>query len=145
MQATGSGMAQLAAEAGLTMRRPPFRTNSRRALEAAEFVRERGKFDEYHLALFKAYFEDNLNIGQISVLRDIVSRIGLDPDELEEALQTGIYAERVQADIDESRELGITGVPAFIIGRRLVVGAQPYSVFKRAAELAIEDRKALSR
>lgn len=140
MHAGGQASQRLAAEAGLVMRRPPFRTNSRRALESAEYAREHGRFDDYHLALFKAYWEDNLNIGQIPVLRQVAERVGLDPDGLEAALCDGRYAQAVEADLEESRQLGITGVPAFIIGRYLVVGAQPYSVFKRAAELALADR-----
>jgi len=44
----------------------------------------------------------------------------------------------VQADLDEARALGISGVPAMIFGERLLVsGAQPVDVLRRAADQCI--------
>ena len=80
---------RLSERAGLQMRRPPFIACSRPALEAAEYAKTQGCFDQFHLAVFKAYFEDCRNIGQRSVLRDIAERSGLDVDELERCLDEG--------------------------------------------------------
>ena len=64
-----------------------------------------------------------------------VSQIGLDGDELREAIATSRY----DAVIDENRRIassaGIDAIPAHIFGRRfLVLGAQPYEVLKQVVD-----------
>lgn len=54
------------------------------------------------------------------------------------AVQSGAHQAEVQADLDEARALGISGVPAMIFGERLLVsGAQPVDVLRRAADQCI--------
>jgi len=127
---------KLADEIGLKMKRPPFIASSRPALEAAEYAREKGKFDQFHLAVFKAYWEEGKNIGLRSVLHEIAEGCGLDWGELERRLDEKRYAERIDKENAEAGTMGITGIPAYIIGDYLVVGAQPYQNFRRALELA---------
>ncbi len=126
---------ELAEAISLPMIRPSFLASSRPALEAAEFAKEQGKFEEFHLAVFKAYWEDGRNIGLRSVLRDIAIECGLDADEMEKSLVEGRYAEEVDRQNEEARQMGINGIPAYIIGRYFVEGAQPYEVFQRAISL----------
>ena len=122
----------LSEELGLRMTRPSFIACSRPALEVAEYAKEHDSFDKLHLAIFKAYWEDSRNIGLRSVLRDIAERCGLDGDELELCLDEGWYVQRIERQNEEARELGINGVPAYVIGRNIVEGAQPYEIFQRA-------------
>ncbi len=129
------GARQLSEEIGLKMKRPTFIACSRPALESAEYAKEQGKFDEFHLAVFKAYWEDNRNIGLRDVLRDIAGSCGLDADELERCLDERIYADRIDVQNLEARELGINGVPAYVIRGRIIEGAQPYEVFQHAVSL----------
>jgi predicted DsbA family dithiol-disulfide isomerase len=109
--------------------------NSRRALGAAEFARERGKFDEMHHALFKAHWEGTGRLEDLDDLVRIGTGIGLDADEL----RTAIENHRYDPVIDENRRVagsvGIDAIPAHIFGRRyLVVGAQPYDVLKQVID-----------
>jgi len=120
----------MAAEAGLPMADRDWVSNSRPALEAAEFAREVGMFDPFHRAVFRAYHVDGLDIGKREVLSDIATSVGIDATGMIAALDEGRYTERVQEDVDLSREIGLTGVPAFILGNRAIVGAQPYDVFE---------------
>ncbi len=76
----------MAEERGLTMRQPPVQPRSRAAFEVMLFAREAGRFDVVHRAIYKAYFEDGLDIGDVDVLLDIAAICGLDPEALEEAL-----------------------------------------------------------
>jgi predicted DsbA family dithiol-disulfide isomerase len=127
--------------AGLTrMRRAPFIANSRPALEAAEYAKEVGLHDPYHRATFSAYFDDQRNIGDRAVLKEIAEGVGLDWPTLEERLETGYYTELVERQIAEAHQLGLTGVPAYILDRYLIVGAQPYEVFRHAMQRIAEDR-----
>lgn len=117
------------------MRRPPFIACSRPALEAAEYAKTQGCFDQFHLAVFKAYFEDCRNIGQRSVLLDIAERSGLDGDELERCLDEGWYVETIDKQNKEARELGISGAPTFVIGGNIIVGIQPYAIFAKVVAM----------
>jgi predicted DsbA family dithiol-disulfide isomerase len=131
-----------ALEAGLTrMKRAPFIANSRPALEAAEFAKEVGLHDQYHRGMFSAYFDDQRNIGDPDVIRDVVQQTGLDWPTLEQRLESGHYTESVERQIGEAHALGISGVPAYILDRYLVVGAQPYDVFKQVMDRIAQDRE----
>lgn len=122
----------LSDEVGLQMKRPAFIACSRPALEAAEYAKEQLKFDQFHLATFKAYWEEGKNIGLISILRDIAEKCGLNGDELEHCLDEGRYTEKIDEQNEEARSFGINGVPAYIVGGYLVEGVQPYEIFQRA-------------
>ncbi len=126
---------RLSDELGLPMKRPPLIACSRPALEAAEYAKEHASFEQFHLAIFKAYWEDCQNIGLRSVLRDIAERCGLDGDELELCLDEGRYTQRIEQQNEEAREMGINGIPAYIIGRNIIEGAQPYEFFQNAVSM----------
>ena len=118
------------------MERPAFVACSRPALEAAEYAKEQSKFDEFHLAIFKAYWEEGKNIGFTSILRDIAEKCGLNGDELEHHLDEGQYTEKIDEQNEEARSLGINGIPAYIVGGFRIEGVQPYEFFQRAVEAA---------
>ena len=117
------------------MKSPDFIACSRPALEAAEYAKEQAKFDQFHLAIFKAYWEESRNIGLRSVLRDVAEKCGLDGDELEYRLDEGRYAERVDRQNEEAKAFDINGIPAYIVGGYLIEGAQPYDNFQRLMEM----------
>jgi predicted DsbA family dithiol-disulfide isomerase len=77
-------------------------------------------------ALFKAYFEEGLDIGDPSVLSLIASKAGMDGDGVKRLLETDADTEVVLQEIAEAGRIGVSGVPFFIINRKLAVsGAQP--------------------
>ncbi len=135
------GVRSLSDEIGLKMKRPAFIACSRPALEAAEYAKEQAKFDQFHLVVFKAYWEEGRNIGLRSVLRSVAEGCGLDGDELEHRLNEGHYADRIDRQNEEARALGINGIPAYVIGDHLIEGAQPYEIFQRAVELITRRKK----
>src|ERR1700761_4107455 len=68
----------LAAERNVKMKLPPVAPRSRLAFETAFFSRAAGRFDTVHRALFKGYFEDGRDIGNVDVLLDIADECGVD-------------------------------------------------------------------
>lgn len=91
-------------------------------------------------ALFKAYFENLQDIGDVEVLARIAGEIGLDPDLTRELLTELRDADAVREEIAFFQNLGVSGVPTFIYnGQFAVTGAQPKSVhldaIKQAAKL----------
>jgi predicted DsbA family dithiol-disulfide isomerase len=122
---------QMIEEAGFTYAPPPDRvSNSRGALQLAEFAREQGRHDEVHRALFHAYWSEGRDIGDRSVQRDVAAAAGLEADAALEAVQEDRFLERVQGSTGVAVESGVDGVPAWVIDRRVLVpGAQPHEVF----------------
>ena len=127
-------MREMARQSGIDMKRPALIPNTRKAHEATEYARDNGRLWEFHRAVFKAYWEDERNIGDVDVLADAVSSCGLDAGGLRGALADGRYADRVREQIEWGRAAGVTGVPTVIFNERFaVVGAQDYEVFADVA------------
>jgi predicted DsbA family dithiol-disulfide isomerase len=136
----------MAERRGMTLRLPPVQPRSRRALEAAEFAREEGRFGAMHRALFRAFFEDGRDLDDLEVLLDVGGSVGLDQEELRAALEEGRYTDKVLADERQAQETGISGVPALLVGpheallgeAEVVSGAQPYELVRAAVERALQ-------
>ena len=129
-------LSQAADELGLPVTERTRVYNSRRATELGKWAEAQGRGDAFHDAVFRAYFAEGLNISDVAVLREICSRLDLDPDEAERALAEGEYKNAVDEDWDYSRKLGVTAVPTFLAVGRSVVGAQPYEVLERLVQVA---------
>jgi len=88
--------------------------------------------------VYRAYFVDTLNIASTDVLIGLAESLGVSSStaDLREALAEGRYRSAVEDQFNCARALGITGVPAYVAGNYLMVGAQPYEVFCQLIETA---------
>lgn len=101
--------------------------NSRLAQEAGKWAEEKGRGEEFHRAVFHAYFAEGKNIAKKDVVAELAGRVGLPREEALEALESRRLGQAVDEDWALSRRSSITAVPTFIMDDRRVVGAQPYS------------------
>lgn len=77
-------------------------------------------------ALFKAYFQDHRDIGDAEVLADIADGAGLDAALMHQLLRGESDLDLVRDRDSAFREMGITGVPTFLVNRQQAVpGVQP--------------------
>ena len=129
--AISSQVRNLSEEANLKLNLPSRISNSRLALQIAEFAKEKGKFKEFHEAVFRAYWQEGKDIGHREQLFTLAAQAGLDSEELESYLESDKAADKLNQYLQEVREYGISGVPTFVIGNKMVVGAQPYEVLER--------------
>jgi predicted DsbA family dithiol-disulfide isomerase len=130
----------MAAEEGLQMKRGGRLINTRLALAAAEFARDRGRFTEMHRALFKAYWEQTGDIASVEGLKAIAAEVGLEPEAMAAELEAGTYEALLDANRREATQVGINGIPAHVFGRRyLVMGAHPYEILKQVADKTAAD------
>lgn len=106
--------------------------NSRLAQELGKLGDEQG-VPQIHDALYRAYFVDGSNIAQMQVLTDVAARVGLPSNEVRSVLVERRLKAAVDADWARSRELGVTGVPTFVIEGQGLVGAQPYEALEEFA------------
>lgn len=134
---------ETAREAGIDMKRPALVPNTIKAHEATEFAKEHGLLHQIHGALFRAYFEEERNIGDIDIITEIGSGVGLDADELRRALDEGRYTAAVREQLRWARAIGVTGVPTAVFNEKFaVVGAQEYLVYQDVASRVANGRLA---
>lgn len=85
-----------------------------------------GVQDRIARALFSAYFEKGEDIGDRAALARIAGKNGMDESLVASLLDAGADRAEVEAEIGTAQQMGITGVPCFIIdGRYAIMGAQP--------------------
>jgi predicted DsbA family dithiol-disulfide isomerase len=125
----------VAAEVGLTMESRDVIINSRRALAAAEFAREHGRFEAMHQALFKAHWELTGKLENVDDLVTIGTGIGLEAAALRHAIEDGRYEALLDETRQEAESVGINAIPAHVFGSKyLVLGAQPYEIFRQVLD-----------
>lgn len=102
--------------------RTPNTLNSHRVVRWSHSL---GLQDKLVELLFRRYFVDGADIGQIKVLAAIADEIGMDGELVEELLNSDADRESVEREDTMARKIGITGVPTFLIGGKILVnGAQ---------------------
>lgn len=132
----------LGAEAGIrfdfeAIRRSPNTRDAHRLLRLAATEGVQGSVAE---ALFAAFFERGLDIGDRSVLVDIAGICGLDARVVQEMLSGDDLVSDVEAEIRMAQEMGVQGVPFFIIaGRYAISGAEAAETLASAMDQAAAD------
>jgi predicted DsbA family dithiol-disulfide isomerase len=92
--------------------------------------------------LLRAYFTEGQAMGDREALVALAVEVGLDGDEVRAALATDAHAAEVRADERLARELGISGVPFFVLdGKFGISGAQPAAALARALTEAYGQRE----
>lgn len=109
---------------GLDMKLPPAvcpRPYTRLAFEGLYYAQEKGLDARYSDLTYRAYFEEEQDIGELDVLCRIADRAGLDPAGFRQALEAGTYAEQVREAVEYSRNvLQVTGVPSIYLNEQKI-------------------------
>lgn len=93
--------------------------------------------------IFKAYFTQGKDIADKTTLMSIGKEIGLEENEIKEVLNSDKFGTEVKADIEEAQNIGVRGVPFFVMDRAYAVsGAQPVEVFTETLVKSFEGWKA---
>lgn len=101
---------------------------------------ERGTQGALKRAILAAYFLEGRDVGDVDVLAEIASGHGFDEEEARALLRDDQELRATRAAASAVASQGISGVPFFILGRRLALsGAQPVEVMRDAIERALAD------
>ncbi|MDU0328516.1 DsbA family oxidoreductase [Microbacterium sp. KSW2-21] len=134
MQQIMKQLRQLTAEEGLPYdpdRTQP--TNSHQALELLHHAGTLGKRAELTQRLFEAYFVEGRHIGHTDELLVMAEETGLDRSAASAALTEQHHVADVDADIRQAHQLGVRGVPFYVINNTYgLSGAQPVEQFTAA-------------
>lgn len=95
-----------------------------------QMARKKGVGENAEELMFKAYFTDGKNIADHQTLIQLGTQLGLISDEISEMLAGTEYSEEVLHDAYEARQIGIQGVPFFLINEKYAIsGAQQPEMF----------------
>ncbi|MHB2000393.1 MAG: DsbA family protein [Solirubrobacteraceae bacterium] len=114
-----------AANLGLPLRWPrdwPFGTYSTLVLRAAVIADAHGKLKQFSLAAYEAGLGRGGDLSDIEVILDVAAQAELDPNVLREEVDTLAVKQRVRDITAYAVRLGVTGVPALVVGRRIFWG-----------------------
>ncbi len=104
--------------------------NSKDAHRIIQLAKTKGLGDVAEEYFFHAYFTEGKDISDHTFLLEAGIEIGLDKNEVKEVLDSDLFALEVEQDVHEASQLGIRGVPFFVIDRKFgISGAQPVDVF----------------
>lgn len=115
--------------------------NTRLAHEATEYAREHNMGNEFHRVIFRKVYAEGQDISQWDVLRSAAEEVGLDAEEMQRDVESGKYKGNVEEQVRWAYQIGVTGVPTYLINDRYaIVGAQPYEVFRSALEQIVNQK-----
>ena len=107
--------------------RTPNTVDSHRLIGWAEAA---GVQDAVVEKLFQRYFLEGQDIGDPEILLDIAEEVGMNADIVADLLDTDAERDKIIAENKSFQEMGVTGVPCFIVDKKYVVmGAQEPETF----------------
>jgi len=104
----------------------PMHSHALDAAKAGRCAAEQGKFWPYHDAMFADQSRESPED-----LKATAKNLGLDTARFNACFDQAKYEAAVRADVEQGKQLGIDGTPAFFINGRMLVGAQPVENFKQ--------------
>lgn len=144
-QRTHAGLAKHAESVGLVYRFDSMQpTNTFDAHRLVKFAKSFGRDAELTERLFSAYFTDSENISDVVTLAEVAEGVGLSRAEALKVIQDkNAFANDVRIDEEIARQIGVTGVPFFVVNQRYSIsGAQPTETFIDALDKVWEERLA---
>jgi predicted DsbA family dithiol-disulfide isomerase len=132
----------LAGQMGVPIRLPQMspQPHTHLAFEGYQYAKEHGKGNEYNHRVLEAFFVESQDIGDIGVLTKLAGEVGLDEREFEQALQTRKYHEAHRRALQHAyEEVGVTGVPMFVIGGQVLSGLQDRETLEATIEEELGD------
>ncbi|WP_397536404.1 DsbA family oxidoreductase [Rummeliibacillus pycnus] len=114
--------------------------NTFKAHRLAKYAESVGKGAEMSERLMQAYFIETQEIGLTDILIDLAVEVGLDRKTVENVLNDDTFATDVLTDIQKASQIGVRGVPFFVINDKYAIsGAQPGEVFENAVRQVAEE------
>ena len=97
---------------------PKYLTYTWLAQESVYFANTQGLSLKLARALFDAFFLHGLDISSEDVVMQIANKVGIDLQQLRQALDNGELTKHVMADEQEFKTYGFQGLPAMLIGEK---------------------------
>ncbi len=103
------------------------------AFEGYQYARGHGKGHDYNRRVLEAFFVEGRDIGDVGVLTTLAGEVGLDEGEFGDALRSRKYREAHRQALRHAyEEVGVSGVPMFVIGSQVLTGLQDQETLEAA-------------
>ncbi|QHJ72397.1 DsbA family oxidoreductase [Planococcus halotolerans] len=142
-KANTQNMVEMANEVGLDYQMDTLiLTNTFDAHRLTMFAKEHGLMTEMTERILHAYFTESKHIGDHETLTDLAAEVGLDREAVSQMLASDDMADAVRADEKEGQQIGVNGVPFYLINKKYALtGAQPTELFVQALEQVIAEEE----
>lgn len=111
---------------------------STEAAEAAECANDQGQFWKFHNWMYtNQASESDLAFYSTNNLITYATNLGLNKTKFTNCLHTHQDASKVQKDLSDGQAAGVNGTPTVFINGKMIIGAQPYNVFKTVIDAAL--------
>lgn len=111
------------------------RGNSFDAHRLLHYAATQGLQNEMKERIQRAYFTEGQSFSDYETLARLAGEVGLDPQASRDVLESGAHADDVHADIRRAMQIGVRGVPFFVLADKYAIsGAQPSELFLQALE-----------
>jgi protein-disulfide isomerase len=114
----------------------PMHHSAEKAAEAARCAGEQGKFWEMHDVLF---YSKNLGLADLQQHARVLK---LDGERFDNCLNQGLETSAVKQDLQEGKNLGLTGTPSFFVNGHFFSGAVDYKTLHQMVELQLQSSRA---
>jgi Predicted dithiol-disulfide isomerase involved in polyketide biosynthesis len=110
-------------------------TNTFDAHRVFQYAKEQGKGTDFFKALYDAHFTNGEVLNDEETLVRLSESVGLDGDTVRGIINSDQYKQDVNVDISQASQLGVQGVPFFLVNDKYSIsGAQPVELFEEALE-----------
>ncbi len=114
--------------------------NTLKAHRLVKWAEQQGDATALVEAILHSYFIDAKRISHDDVLVSIAEQVGLNRDDVLKVLASDDFKADVEVDIQEGLQLGVKGVPFFVLNRKYgISGAQPQEVFENTLRKVAEE------
>jgi protein-disulfide isomerase len=120
----------------------PFHQNAKPAAYLGRFAFEKGGSKGFWAA-HAALFEGQKNLDEAG-LQEIAKKLNLNWDQVNAAIKSGKYADKVDESMDLASDFEAKGTPHFFINGRRLSGAQPFEKFKEVVDAQLAVAKGLT-
>ena len=110
---------------------------AQKAAEAAECAGQQNKYIEMYNTLYTKGVDDG-----VTSYKNFAKNIGLDTAKFNNCIDNGDAKAIIKSNLQEGQAAGVTGTPSFLINGELVIGAQPFTVFKGVIDKKLAEVKA---
>jgi 2-hydroxychromene-2-carboxylate isomerase len=113
---------------------PHFPINTLALMRTAVAAQHAGSFERFHAAVYPAFWEKGLALGDPAVVADLISSAGLDAEQLAAQANSGAVKEELRTTTEEAIARGAFGAPAIFFGGELYFGVDHLPFLERALE-----------
>lgn len=120
---TRQDIARITRKIGIPMNPPPITTEPTKAGAGSLLAEQKGVLQSYTVEMMRQEWAEGQDIGDTEVILQVGESVGLDRNDLKEAIESPDNLTKMEKNWEEAQALGVIGVPTFVIGEEIFWGS----------------------